>query len=169
MKSQVSTRRCGLIEVKTIKLNVFDFTVSRHRDGPDSFFRDYTTVRFWEIAGTDSARLPPNPLVRSCAPRATVTRVASSKTQRLSSRSSPVDELGIKSYSISRRRGEGACRTRNGCRCVSPNRKRSGKRCALELDSIDDRTDASRVAQERFTKGIELLAQSLDRVDALPR
>jgi transposase len=27
---------------QTIKLNVFDFTVSRHRDGPDSFFEDYS-------------------------------------------------------------------------------------------------------------------------------
>ena len=26
---------------QAIKLNVFDFTVSRHRDGPDSFFEDY--------------------------------------------------------------------------------------------------------------------------------
>jgi len=25
-----------------VKLNVFDFTVSRHRDGPDAFFEDYT-------------------------------------------------------------------------------------------------------------------------------
>jgi len=27
---------------QAIKLNVFDFTVSRHRDGPDSFFENYT-------------------------------------------------------------------------------------------------------------------------------
>jgi len=27
---------------QTLKLNVFDFTVSRHRDGPDLFFEDYT-------------------------------------------------------------------------------------------------------------------------------
>lgn len=27
---------------QTVKLNVFDFTVSRHRDGPDLFFEDYT-------------------------------------------------------------------------------------------------------------------------------
>jgi transposase len=27
---------------QTIKLNVFDFTVSRHRDGPELFFQDYT-------------------------------------------------------------------------------------------------------------------------------
>jgi transposase len=27
---------------QTIKLNVFDFTVSRHRDGPDSFFENYS-------------------------------------------------------------------------------------------------------------------------------
>jgi hypothetical protein len=26
----------------SVKLNVFDFTVSRHRDGPDSFFENYT-------------------------------------------------------------------------------------------------------------------------------
>jgi len=27
---------------QTVKLNVFDFTVSRHRDGPELFFQDYT-------------------------------------------------------------------------------------------------------------------------------
>ena len=28
----------------TVKLNVFDFTVSRHRDGPQLFFQDYRQI-----------------------------------------------------------------------------------------------------------------------------
>ena len=34
--------RCGLIVAVNVKLNVFDFTVSRHRDGPDLFFENFS-------------------------------------------------------------------------------------------------------------------------------
>jgi hypothetical protein len=37
--NQASTRRCG---GTAVKLNVFDFTVSRHRDGLELFFQDYS-------------------------------------------------------------------------------------------------------------------------------
>ncbi len=40
-----------------VKLNVFDFTVSRHRDGPELFFEEFYAARSWVIVGTGSARL----------------------------------------------------------------------------------------------------------------
>ena len=65
---------------QTVKLNVFDFTVSRHRDGPELFFQDYTGTilgdcwhGFGAIAAASDGAI--------AAPRATVTHVGSLKTR----------------------------------------------------------------------------------------
>ena len=65
----------------TIPLNVFDFTVSRHRDGPELFFADYEGTLLGDCWHGFESISAPHRKVASCVPLATATHVASSSSR----------------------------------------------------------------------------------------
>ena len=119
----------------SVKLNVFDFTVSRHpgtasmeAGGRDRSYSSRTIwERCWVTVGMVSNRLSWHPMAGSCVLLATVTRVARLTNRQLTRPIGGTGCFGFKSCMTSKIAGP-RCRPNNGWSCANRKPNRFGMR-----------------------------------------